>query len=85
MRILCSTNCENKIFLCQFKNKENRHPVHLSTSLHVKEDFIRTAECIRSENVIGDTLLIEATDFSYQKDPVILNRIDTFMEWQSGI
>lgn len=66
-------------------NKENRHPVHLSTSIHVKEDFIRTAEWIRSENVIGDTLPIEATDFSYQEDPVILNQIDDFMEWQSGI
>ncbi len=60
-------------------NRENRHPVHLSTSLHIKEDFIRTAEWIRSEKVIGDTLMIEATDFSYQEDPAILNQVDTFM------
>ncbi len=60
-------------------SKENRHPVHLSTSLHIKEDFIRTAEWIRSEKVIGDTLMIEATDFSYQEDPVILNQVDAFM------
>lgn len=61
-------------------NEENRHPVHLSTSLHIKEDFIKTAEWIRTENVIGDTLLIEATDFSYQEDSVILNQIDSFMK-----
>lgn len=66
-------------------NEENRHPVHLSTSLHIKEDFIRTAEWIRSEKIIGDTLLIEATDFSYQEDPAIMNQIDAFMEWKSGI
>lgn len=63
-------------------NEQNRHPVHLSTSLHIKEDFIRTAEWIRNENVIGDTLLIEASDFSYQKDPAILKQIDVFMERQ---
>lgn len=66
-------------------NEENRHPVHLSTSLHIKEDFIRTAEWIRNENVIGDTLLIEATNFFYQEDPSILKQIDAFMEGQSGI
>ena len=51
-------------------NEENRHPVHLTTTLDIKEDFVRTAEWIRNENVIGDTLPIEATDFSYQEDPV---------------
>lgn len=66
-------------------NEENRHPVHLSTSLHIKEDFIRTAEWIRNENVIGDTLLIEANNFSYQENPSILRQIDAFMEGQSGI
>ena len=66
-------------------NEENRHPVHLSTSLHIKEDFIRTAEWIRNENVIGDTLLIEATNFSYQEEPSTLKQIDAFMEWQPSI
>ena len=66
-------------------NEENRHPVHLSTSLHIKEDFIRTAEWIRNENVIGDTLLVEANNFSYQENPSILRQIDAFMEGQSGI
>ena len=66
-------------------NEENRHPVHLSTSLHIKEDFIRTAKWIRNENVIGDTLLIEANNFSYQENLSILRQIDAFMEGQSGI
>ena len=60
-------------------NEENRHPVHLSTTLDVKEDFFRSAEWIRKEKVIGETLTIEATDFSYQKDPVVLGQIDSFM------
>lgn len=33
-----------------------------------------------NENVIGDTLRIEATNFSYQEDPSILKQIDAFME-----
>ena len=61
-------------------NEENRHPVHLSTTLDVKEDFIRAAEWIRKEKVIGQTLVVEATDFSYQEDPIVLGNIDSFME-----
>lgn len=60
-------------------NEENRHPVHLSTTLDVKEDFLRSAEWIRKEKVIGKTLTIEATDFSYQEDPTVLRKIDSFM------
>ena len=60
-------------------NKENRHPVHLSTTLDVKEDFLRSAEWIRKEKVIGETLTVEATDFSYQEDPTVLKQIDSFM------
>ena len=61
-------------------NEENRHPVHLSTTLDVKEDFIRMAEWIRNEKVIGENLVIEATDFSYQKDMEIIKQIDSFMK-----
>ena len=59
--------------------EENRHPVHLSTTLDVKEDFIRTAEWIRKEKVIGKKIIIEATDFSYQENPAVLEQIDLFM------
>ncbi len=61
-------------------NEENRHPVHLTTTLHIKEDFIRITEWMRNENVIGENFIIEATDFSYQKDIVVLDRIDAFMD-----
>ena len=60
-------------------NEENRHPVHLSTTLDVKEDFLKTAEWIKKEKVMGETLVIEASDFSYQQDPAVLNQIDSFM------
>lgn len=59
--------------------EENRHPVHLSTTLDVKEDFIKMAEDTRKEKIVGETLVIEASDFSYQKDPAVFGRIDSFM------
>ena len=61
-------------------NEENRHPVHLTTTLDVKEDFVKVAEWIRNERVIGKKLVIEATDFSYQEDTEILKQIDSFMK-----
>lgn len=61
-------------------NEENRHPVHLSTTLDVKEDFVKMAEWIHNEKVPGETLTIEATDFSYQEEPAVLGQIDSFME-----
>ncbi|MCM1386982.1 MAG: ATP-binding protein [Bacillus sp. (in: Bacteria)] len=60
--------------------EENRHPVHLSTTLDIKEDFLKSAEKIRNEKVIGETLVVEATDFFYQKDSVVLGKIDSFMQ-----
>lgn len=60
-------------------NEEGRHPVHLSTTAHVREDFFKIAEWIRRERIIGEALVIDATDFSYQKDAAILARIDSFM------
>lgn len=61
-------------------NKEHRHPVHLTTTLDIKEDFAATAEWIRKEKMIGETLMIEASDFSYQENAAILNQIDSFMK-----
>lgn len=59
--------------------EENRHPVHLSTTLDKKEDFLKLADFIRTEKVLGKVLVIEATDLSYQEDPAVLIRIDNFM------
>lgn len=59
---------------------ENRHPVHLSTTLDVKEDFMRCAEWIRNEKITGDTMEVDAADFSYQTDEKLLRQIDEFMK-----
>ena len=59
---------------------ENRHPVHLSTTLDVKEDFISTAQLIRGEKIVGEALWIDACDFSYQQDEQLLRTIDLFMK-----
>lgn len=58
---------------------ENRHPVHLSTTLDVYADFKACAEYIRSEKIPGNTVIINANDFSYQTDHEILTKIDEFM------
>ncbi len=63
-------------------NEENRHPVHLSTTLNIKEDFVKTAEWIRNEKIVGTILEIDATDFSYQEDPAVLGQLDSFMNCQ---
>lgn len=58
---------------------EDRHPAHLTTTLHVKEDFLRCAERTKREQAVGESLTVNATDFSYQTDPVLLEKIDAFM------
>ena len=59
---------------------ENRHPVHLSTTIDVFDDFKACTEYLRSEEIPGNTLIIDATDFSYQTDSEILKKIDAFMK-----
>ena len=61
---------------------ENRHPVHLSTTLDVFEDFIRYTEHSRKEEIPGRTIFINADSFSYQTDNEILMSIDEFMKDQ---
>lgn len=61
-------------------NEENRHPVHLTTTLNVKEDFVKTAEWIRNEKIMGEILEIDATNFFYQENPAVLKQIDSFMK-----
>ena len=52
------------------------HPV----SEKAKEDFISTAQLIRSEKIVGEALWIDACDFSYQQDEQLLRTIDLFMK-----
>lgn len=69
---------------------ENRHPVHLSTTLDVFEDFKSCTEYLRSAKTNGNIVTINADDFSYQTDKDILAKIDAFMdgellEWTSEL
>ena len=68
-------------YLYRMKN-ENRHPVHLSTTLDVYEDFKGYIEWTRKEEIVGNQIEINADDFSYQTDAVLLKKIDEFMEEQ---
>ena len=58
---------------------ENRHPVHLSTTLDVFDDFKGYIEYLRTEKIPDNTIYINADDFSYQTDKEILGKIDEFM------
>lgn len=60
-------------------NTENRHKVHLSTTLHIKEEFIKYNQRGRSEAIAGDTLAVDVTNFSYQTDEELLQKLDEFM------
>ena len=62
-------------------HNENRHPVHLSTTLDIFEDFKGYTEWSRKEEIKGTVLEINADDFSYQTDEVILAKIDEFFCW----
>ena len=58
---------------------ENRHPVHLSTTCDIFEDFKEYVEAARAEMIEGNIIHIRADDFSYQKDEKLLKKIDAFM------
>lgn len=60
---------------------ENRHPVHLSTTIDIYEDFKKCIEHMRRENVPGSVIQINADDFSYQTNPVLLSQIDAYMDF----
>ncbi len=68
----------HKRYLNRMKN-ENRHPVHLSTTLDVFENFANCTDYLRSAEIPGSVMHIEANHFSYQSDPAILRKIDEFM------
>lgn len=62
------------------KNNENRHPVHLSTSLDAFEDFKKCSDYLTNVEMPGDVMRINATDFAYQNDEKILSKIEAFMK-----
>jgi hypothetical protein len=66
-------------FLNRIHN-ENRHPVHICEEFDTLEGFREYIESLRCPNIPGDVLPIQAGDFSYQADPQLLAKIDTFMK-----
>lgn len=72
-------NILHKRYLNRIHN-ENRHPVHLSTTFDVFEDFRKYVETSRNEEITGNILEIDANDFSYQTDEKLLAEIDGFMQ-----
>lgn len=61
-------------------HNENRHPVHLSTTFEIFEDFQAYLIRSRKENIPTEHLDIDANDFEYKIDPKILAYIDKFMK-----
>ena len=57
---------------------ENRHPVHLSTTFEVYEDFLGYLTRSRNAAVPGNVIHVDANDFSYQQDAQLLGGIDGF-------
>ncbi len=57
---------------------ENRHPVHLSTTLDIFDHFKDYIESARKEEIDGNVIQINANDFAYQTDKELLAKIDEF-------
>ncbi|MBQ3078472.1 MAG: hypothetical protein IJN21_09205 [Clostridia bacterium] len=68
----------HKRYINRIQN-ENRHPVHLSTTLDVFDDFQKCTNYLRSAEIPSSALHICANDFAYQTDSAILSKIDQFM------
>ena len=58
---------------------ENRHPVHIIAVLDDYDDFAAYIGKARNEFVPGETLPVNADDFSYQTDGALLEKLDKFM------
>lgn len=58
---------------------ENRHPVHKSQDFSRIEDFTDTLNELRSAEYFGEILRVDCTDFSYQTDEGIFERIKVFL------
>ena len=68
----------HKRYLNRMHN-EDRHPVHLSGMFEAFDDFKAYIERSREESVPGDTIYIDANDFSYQIDEELLKKIENFL------
>lgn len=58
---------------------ENRHPVHKSQDFSRIEDFTKTLDELRGARYFGELLRVDCTDFSYQSDEGLLEKIKVFL------
>lgn len=59
---------------------ENRHPVHLSTTMDVFDDFKRYTDRSRQEQIPGEYIEVNADDFNWQTDSVLMTKLDQFLK-----
>ncbi len=72
------TELLHKRYINRIEN-ENRHSVHLSTTLDSFDSFKWCTDYLRTAQIPGNTIYINADDFSYQTDNEILSKVDEFM------
>lgn len=58
---------------------ENRHPVHLSTTIDNFDDFKKCSEYFANMEVPGRSIRINTDDFMYQSNEEIIQQIDKYM------
>ena len=59
---------------------ENRHPVHKSQDFTRLEDFAGTLDELRRAEYPGELIRVDCTDFSYQKDETLYEKIKVFLD-----
>ena len=59
---------------------EDRHPAHLSNSFGELSGFRTYVEASRRETFGDDIVFVDATDFSYQRDPALLAALDAVLQ-----
>ena len=64
---------------------ENRHSVHLSTTIDKFEDFKKCSDYLKRIDIPGKVIRIDATDFGYQRSEEVLAVIDAFMKNTSKV
>ena len=58
---------------------ENRHPVHKSQDFSRLEDFTATLNELRRAEYFGELVRVDCSDFSYQSDEVLFDKIKVFL------
>ena len=58
---------------------ENRHPVHKSQDFSRLEDFTATLNELRRAEYFGELVRVDCSDFSYQSDEALFDKIKVFL------